>query len=200
MNKNISKALLGLTLGIALIGAGCQQASDTKNDSRFDKADVAPMAGYNNYQNDTYKFRIQYPEKWTKEEGAFSTIVSFKSPEDAGDTFVENVNIVTEDVSQVTDITPEKYEKAAVDLIKQSPQLKDFKQIESKSMTLAGQPGRALVYTAKYAVNNSGLYTRQYLTIKNKTVYIVTYTTSQEKPNAFMDEVQKMVNSFEIAK
>lgn len=200
MNKNISKALLGLTLGLALLGAGCQKTTGTKDDSGFDTVTTGSIAGFKNYQNNTYKFRMQYPEKWTMEEGAYSTIVSFKSPEEPGDTLIENVNVVTEDVSQVADITPEKYEKAAVDLIKQSPQLKEFKQVESKSMTLAGQPGRSLVYTAKYALNNSSLHARQYLTIKNKTVYIITYTSSQEKPDAFMDEVQKMVNSLEIGK
>lgn len=203
MNKNITKALVGLTLGVALLGAGCQKGAPMKTDSTTGSDKIAPAAaipGFSLYQNDTYKFRIQYPEKWSKEEGAYSTIVSFKSPEEAGDTFVENVNVVTEDVSQVPGITPEKYEEAAVDQIKKSTELKNFKQTESKSMTLAGLPGRALVYTAKYGPSDVSLYTRQYLTIKNNTVYIITYTASQEKPNAFMDEVQKMVGSFEITK
>lgn len=159
------------------------------------------MNGFALYKNSQEGFSIQYPEKWAKQEGAYETIVTFSSPQGANDTFLENVNILTEDVTAFPGLTPEEYEQGSVEQIKQAlTQIKNFKQVESKSMTLSGMPGRSVAYTSTVVANNLNVYTRQFITINNNKVYIITYTSSQNDPNKYMDLVQKMVSSFKITK
>lgn len=203
----LSKIVFSFALVIILAGAGCgdTQTTDSRSPNSTSRGNsndsaIKAMSGFSIYENSSFGFQIQYPQDWSKEEGTNNTIVTFKSPQGQNDKFIENVNILTEDVSQAKGITLEDYEQAAVKIIRESSELKDFKQVESKAMTLSGVPGKAAAYTSMYVPNGLKLYTRQYFTIKNNMVYIITYTASQDNPSAFMDQVQKMVDSFKITK
>jgi hypothetical protein len=206
LKQTLSKIVFSFSLVVFLAGAGCGSSSTDVNTTNppvrtgSNDSVTQTMTGFSVYENSSYGFKMQYPKDWTKEEGSNNTIVTFKSPQGKNDKFIENVNLVNEDVSQVPGISLDAYEQAAVKIIKESSELKDFKQVESKSMTLSGLPGKSVAYTSLYAPNGLKLYTRQYFTIKDKMVYIITYTASQDDPSAFMDVVQKMVGSFQLSK
>ncbi len=194
---------LSLVLLLGLAGAGCN--SSQPNSKPIAQRDVVAIKGFALYDNNAEGFRIQYPQNWTMEEGASGTLVAFKSPQDTGDTFLENVNIVIEDISQAGKVTLKDYEDAALALLKEASSkpdanLADIKKVDGKEITIDNTPARYIAYTSTFKPNSSKLYSRQYFTIKNGKVYIITYTASQQKPDTFMDLVKSMVDSFQITK
>lgn len=204
--KKIGNLLfLNIFILCIVLGAGCSTSNFSSSLLSTKTVQEGTIPGFLKYENKSQGISIEFPNDWTKEEGAGGTLVAFKSPTDANDTFLENVNIVTEDVSQAPSITLKDYEKAALDLVIKSASepdaaIKDVKVKEKKDMKISGLPARFISYTSVYSETGTKLYSRQYFTLKDKTVYIITYTSSQEKPDAFMDVVEKMVNSFKVNK
>lgn len=146
------------------------------------------------YQNRRYGISIEHPEKWMINEPGTDVIVVFLSQlESPWDTFQENVNIMVRELAGP--MTLEEYTDVALALLRQD--LPDFTLIESSDFTLSTLPARKVVYTTK--IEQIPLQVMQVWTIKDDTVYTVTYTAAASQYFLYRDIVDKMVASFEIA-
>jgi serine/threonine-protein kinase len=100
--------------------------------------------------------------------------------------FVNNVSAKGADFDNVTSTNLESAQK-----------LVESKQItmqESALTSWAGQNAYKLVYTK----NSSGLKCMQIWTVKNDTMYQLTYNAQPQHYNEYMSTVQKMIDSFQF--
>jgi hypothetical protein len=158
------------------VGAGCSSSPS--------------QTAMNTYQNKDNGFEIQYPKDWSVKEGVAGIIVGFLSPDSVGDTFTENIIV---DVKPTTGDVGTYVESA----LKKAPQeYQDFKLIENKVTTLAGETAKMVTYTFTQGTNK--IYTREVFAVKNGKIYDITFTTTQENPTHYWDVAQKMIESFRI--
>jgi len=155
---------------------------------------INPTTNFLTYESYTYGIRMKYPIDWTKEEQFLGLVVSFFSPqESASDDFLENLNVVVEDLF-VQPMTIDEYTELSIDQVKKI--VTDISAIDSSFTTLDGNSARKLVYSGK-----QGIYDIKYmqiLTIKDNKAYVITYTAEINKYTYFLGRIQEMVNSFEI--
>lgn len=146
------------------------------------------------YENRRYGIKIEYPESWMVSEPGTEIVVAFLSPlESPWDTFQENVNIIIGDLTEP--MTLEEYSEAAIAQLRQ--EITDFTLLESGDFTLSTNPAYKVVYTTKF--EQTPLQVMQVWTIKNDTVYTITYTAAASQYYVYSDIVDRMVASFEIA-
>jgi hypothetical protein len=138
-------------------------------------------------------FQLQVPQGWTKaqpspvpNEPPIAVIVYLPTSNQAENVFVNNVSVKGADFDNVTSTNVESAQK-----------LVDNKQItmqESGLTSWAGQNAYKLVYT----INSSGLKCMQIWTVKNDTMYQLTYNAQPQHYNEYISTVQKMVDSFQF--
>lgn len=155
------------------------------------------------YENPTYAFRIQYPSNWEKvefnqgiEEGHRNIIVNFVSPlEGSSDTFREYLIIEVGDL-RYQNISLDQYIKTQISSRRSLPR---FELIESTSATLSDNPARKVVYS--YSNADIGITkTMELLTIKDDKLYFISYTADATKYSSYLDNIQKMTDSFKLYK
>jgi hypothetical protein len=102
------------------------------------------LATFTTYHNEKDGVDISYPKTWTvKEYPATDVIVAFVSPkENALDTFSENVNLSTYDMSALPHST-EDYVKILVDQLLMI--FSDFQLVQKLPFPVAGQNGYRMV-------------------------------------------------------
>jgi len=99
---------------------------------------------FKTYLNETDGIQISYPKTWVvKEHPATDVIVAFISPKDnALDTFAENVNVSTYDMSNLPHST-EQYAKIMIDQL--TMLFADLQLTEKAIFPMAGQSGYRMV-------------------------------------------------------
>lgn len=171
--------LTSILILIFMVGAGC---SDTSTQT----------ASMETYENKNEGFHIQHPKDWTKKEGAYGTTVAFVSPTNAADTFAENLTVT----AKTTDASVEAYVDSAV---KNAPKsYTDFKLLENQATTVSSEPAKMIVYT--FTEGDYKVHIREYFTVKNGTLYDITFTSHQNNTAEHWDTAMKMIESFKITK
>lgn len=183
----IVKAAVGLLLGVLLITAfACSGGSSEQGST------PTPTPAWATYSNSSLGISIQYPQDWTKVEGAAGTVVTFQSPQSsASDDFLENLNIVVEDLSSQP-MTLSEYVELNVNMLKQY--IPSYKLIDSSSTTLAGMPAQKLVYTGE--LQQYALKWMQIISIKNNVAYVISYTATESSYSSNLETAQHMIDSF----
>lgn len=195
-------ALATLAFTVLLTGVSCgrttplEQSNNQSTDTGKDTSvSITVTKGFSIYTNKMHGFTMQYPENWSLQEGQYGTLVSFSSPQEKNDTFLENINVVTEELpANYKNLSLEDYVSTSLESLKKS--LNDFKLVETKSIQLSGQTGKQVTYTVTQGELKP--YTRQFVTLKNGVAYIVTYITTQSDPTKYLDVATQVVNSFKL--
>ena len=138
-------------------------------------------------------FQLQVPQGWTKaqpttapSEPPIAVIVYLPTSNQAENVFVNNVSAKGADFDNVTSTN-----------LDNAQTLVNNNQItvqESGLTSWAGQNAYKLVYT----INSSGLQCMQIWTVKNDTVYQLTYNAQPQHYTQYLSTVQNMVNSFKF--
>ncbi len=139
-------------------------------------------------------FEIYYPASWHKQEQA--NVVYFLSPkENEKDMFLENVNLVLQDLSQQP-MNLEHYTELSIKQIKEN--FGDSVIVSMKVTTLAGQEAKELVYNMNY--QGRKLKLKQYWFIKGNTAYLFTYTAESSQYDKYEKTATEIIRSFTFTK
>lgn len=147
------------------------------------------------YQNESSGISVEYPENWSiKENPAAGIVVAFGSPkESSSDTFVDNINISTSDISSQPNLT---LAKLADSWLKQTESAPSFNLLDRKTTSMAGEEAEQLIYSfAKDGIDVKGMVV---ITMKNKKAYIVTYTAEAVSYDKFVDVANTISTSLQI--
>jgi hypothetical protein len=160
-----------------LFMAGC-------NNPKKEKAIIGEDAGTGSYS-------ITAPQGWTKTDtilmGRSFTIL--KSPTDSTDTFMENMNVVSE---KVGDIDQDKYvDKNIADLQKQLTSLEMEKTTER---TINGNKFSFLKFSHVY--NSRPMQGECYITIKKGVAYVITCSTDGGEMSKWEPSFEEAIKTF----
>lgn len=171
---------------------------EVKKEVTEEEAEKEVPKGFLTYTNATYGITIVYPEDWEKKTGEMGTVVAFLSlREGASDDFRENVNIAIQDLS-AQPMTLDEYTNLSLSQLDQYIQNPNV--IESSKTTLDGNPAHKLVYTGEMEQQDVRYLLKwlQVYTIKGDKLYLITYTSKEDSYSDYLDNVQKMIDSFQI--
>lgn len=143
---------------------------------------------------ETKLYKIENPENWEKftNQLQWLEIKWFLSPMESNlDVFRENINIIQEPLKKET--TLKEYLDASIDWLKIV--IPWFELQYSKESELSGLPAYEIGYTGND--NGYDFTWRQYITIKDNSAYILTYTKLSD--NVAYDQISAdMIESFEL--
>jgi len=150
----------------------------------------AQSNGYETFE--TNDFSIHYPAGWSVGDKKAGVLAYFLSPlESAKDEFSENINIMTQDLSEHP-MTLKEYTDLS---LKQIQTLATHgKLIESKTIQTANGEAQRLVYKA-----DNGKFHLQFMQlyiVKKEKVYLITYTAETKNYKKYLPKVSDAMNSF----
>jgi eukaryotic-like serine/threonine-protein kinase len=150
--------------------------------------------GYITYENPTYKIRLTYPPYLKKQEEISGEIIFFLSPQDSTtDAFPANLDIIVQNISSQP-MSLEEFTNISIAQIREM--VPDYVITDSRKATLSKESAYLLSYTG-----TQGLLKLKWMsvyTIKNDTLYLITYTAGSDKFSTYLPTVSKMLDSFEI--
>ena len=142
------------------------------------------------YTDENSGYKIDYNPAWEMEQVDVSMV--FSSPKESEeDAFQEAVNVVVQDLSEMTMTLDE-----LTGHMKEYLQTAEAAIVETGETELGGTKGRFLVVTGKQG--ELELKMMQVYTIADNRVYIVTFTAEQSKYDAYLEDARKMIDSFEM--
>lgn len=145
------------------------------------------------YKNSEYNFKVNYPVEWSfQEEPDEFVIASFMAPDRPENNFLENFNIVIEDVSG-TGITIEEYMDIAVPSLET---MTNFELISVLSREVAGQ--NAIEVNYKTTFGDTDTQVRQVAFMIDELVYILTIGEEFSEFEKFVPTAEAFFASFEI--
>jgi len=155
-----------------------------------------PATDYLTYTSRKNKLSIKYPSSWNKLEGIQGTIIAFRRPkENNSEKFLENLNIVIEELSEKDKkATLDQYFKAGLAALKEI--FPTLEVVSSFDTTLANNPARRNLYN--YSVSGLHLKLMQMFMIVNAKVYIISYTASEENYEKYLPTINAMIDSFKL--
>ena len=157
---------------------------------------LIPRQNLEIYQNTLYGISIKYPQNWNKSvtpDRITGNLAKFIPPTANTDVYPENINLIVRDLAENRqELT--QFTNYYLDDIKQV--YPDAKIIQEGKTQLNNQPAYQIIYTTKY--NNNNIQRLQIWTVKNKKVYVISYTAKVDKYSQYLHIAQTMIDSFEI--
>lgn len=154
--------------------------------------------GFLPYSNNNYHIEIKYPENWTVQEledPITGEVVVFSSPKESeSDIFQEKVFITIEKLPDEIANLDEYADKIVSGAIANKDTT--ISVYEQKETRLARQPARTIVYSR--SSGNLNLRQKEIFTFHKDQAYIITYSAERAKYSKFLNEVNKMIESFRI--
>ena len=151
-------------------------------------------SGYITYENPNYKIKMTYPRYLNKQEDISGETVFFLSSQNSTtDAFPANLNILVQNISSSPMSLDEFTNQSIIQIRDMVP---DYAISDSRKATLAKEDAYLLSYTG-----TQGLLKLKWMsvyTIKNDTLYLITYTAGADKFLNYLPTVNKMLDSFEI--
>jgi hypothetical protein len=147
------------------------------------------------YVDKVNKFSMRFPATWKKVENRDGAAVIFISPlQNKLDIFPENVNVVVQDISGNI-MSLEDYTRTAI--MQVQVVFKDSIQItQSEGTYLSGHPAYKFVYIGKGPETEFKIM--HVWTVVGTTAYQITYTALASQFDQYIDQVNKMVDSFRL--
>jgi hypothetical protein len=177
----------------AIVWTACGGDSDTPEGSPSPSPTPTASSDLTTFHSDEEGFSIGYPPTWTKQEGAFGTVVTFADTEHASAGFAPNVNVVVEDLP-TSDITQDQYTDAAL------AQLENFitnlDNVEERSAELAGQPATEVTYTGTQG--KSDLRWLQAYTVRGNRAFVLTFTALPDQFDTVEPVARTIFASFSL--
>jgi hypothetical protein len=196
--KHLTLALFALTISAVTLTAGCGQEETPEATPTAAQPSETPTAqpteGLLTHESPEHGISIKYPADWTKDEEVEGAAVVFFAPsEGASDVFLDNVNIIVQDLSgQPT--TLDEFTESTLGQIEQN--ITDPNILDSSAATLAGNPAHKLIFTGKHG--NYDLKWMEVWTIKNDKAYMISYTAEVGRYPALLGDAEQMIDSFQI--
>ncbi len=177
-----------------LIFWGCAKTGITSSTSTTGSATniEIPVAERQTYENKTDGFSLQFPGTRTFQENVYSSSVMFFTPLTQGDTIKENVGIMKKILNKEYTLD-DYYALTKPELIKLIP---NFTEIGNEALQINGIDAKKLIY--KWTQGDTKLEWEQIYLIKNKTVYITTYTATEATFSQYNQKIDQMVATLEI--
>ena len=141
-----------------------------------------------------YGITINYPFGWEKKEAVMDAVVVFLSPlENEFDKFRENLSLIIKKYLLEQKLSG-GYIEFEIEQLKET--LQDFQLVKKTRIKISNIPAYKIVYTGKKQEINIKIM--QYYALKNKRIYLLTYTAEKDKYNKFLKVIKKMIKSFKI--
>jgi len=148
--------------------------------------------GFTTYENAEYSFKIRYPTTWFKQEELLSnTIVTFAVDPGILESLSGSLSITVADTGSMS---IEAIKDSHIENI--SMLFTDINISYDDSTTLAGESAYELIYTYRQGV--STIKQREIWTIKDDTLYFLTYIVEEKDYDMYVNNIEQMINSFEI--
>lgn len=143
----------------------------------------------------TSKFSISYPENWLLDvTGQYNTeFFLFSEKEGEEDQFVENINLMVQDLKGMG-IDLEQYTEITVDQVEKM--LSEGEVLENKTLTKNGKSYQRLSYTG--IQNELDVYFLQYFWIYKEKAIILTFVSEENSLSKFEKTAEQIMNSFEL--
>lgn len=144
------------------------------------------------YTNKEKGFTLTLPNERTFQENVFGSLVMFFAPESTGDTVKENLGVLTETLSGTIDLN------AYVELTKGNVEsvINEYSFVSQDGITIGDTPAIKLIYKGSQSAQN--LQWQQVMFLKDNTVYIFTYTATQDTFKDFSEAVNSIITSFSL--
>lgn len=137
---------------------------------------------------------MRYPNNRTYQENIYGSRVLFFSPQATGDKLRENIGVVMQTLP--AEMSVEDYYKLVV-----KPQaekiITDYKEISQEDVNINGWLGKKIIYQGTQS--NYTLKWQQVLVIKEKMVYLLTYTAADDTFKQYSKVADELMNSFTIS-
>jgi len=173
-------------LGIIFITSSCGSSSESNTKAQKD--------WYKLFEK-PWVISINYPNDWNVQEWFMWTIAAITSPlDDENDVFSENINFLTQDISELWVETFQEYLDINLDQI--SKFFNEYEVISQEEVELSGITGTKLVYTFKQG--QYSIYSEQYYLDNEGTAVIVTISKPVDEKNAFTQEFTEMLHSLNV--
>lgn len=164
-----------------------------------------PQAKTKFYENTDFNIKVYYPSDWDVLEKYEDGNAVFKSPNEGIYDFRKYVTIGIDDLSQ-NPYSLDEYTNLYVNAITEAHKdNKDFEILEIVPFALDGNEGKKVIFrvaTAEIEYGSLPKETRMKIlriwTIKNNIAYIFSYVSEEENYDDFIDEANRMINSFKI--
>lgn len=185
------KKILSLVLAAGLLFLfWCAKTTPATTDTTMTNQENAPERQM--YENKEYWFSIQFPGNRIFEEKKFGADVMFFTPLGEWDQLQENVGVMKKALDKDYTLT-EYYELTKPELIKLIP---EFTEISNEPIKINDIDAQKLIYKGKQG--DTKLQREQIYLIKNKNVYVLTYTATEDTFNEFAQKVDEMAATLEI--
>jgi hypothetical protein len=181
--------IVGGLLTLVSMGAGCSSSySSTLPPSSVSSTNEGEWTQYHDV---THGYTFNYPTNWEKlnQDLVKFADVGFQTPNKS------NLLIVTNVLPQ--EIDSEQFNQSIQDQIPKLQTFPEFKLVEQKDIVTAnGLHGKLLAYTTTQ--KNNKLYQRQYFFYSKNKSFILSFTDSQEEPDANLPAITQIIDSFKI--
>jgi hypothetical protein len=138
------------------------------------------------------EFKISYPTNLKLDESGKNGMIFilFTEKSNSTDNFAENINLMIQDLSQL-DINLDKYVQISEKQITDRGKL-----FESKRIKKNGTEYQRLIY--ELYVNKFDLKFLQYYFVKNKKVYLLTFSCKKEEFEKYLKNIETVMKSFTL--
>ncbi len=149
-----------------------------------------------NYTHPQYGFSIKYPVSWKYEEnkGDELPVIFISGIENDLDIFKENVSVVVQNLSD-TPMNLEEYTELAIKqmevVFKESIEI-----VDSSPTNLSRRPAHQFIFLAKNP--DVDLKYMSVWTVDGLTAYQITFTSTADDFDQFVEPFKKMIQSFKI--
>lgn len=152
--------------------------------------------GYMTYSDEKFSLSLDYPVTWSVQavEDPYVVALFFAPAESAQDSFFDNVVLTYEDLSAHDEITLETYEAAALGQFQSV--MPGYQVLESGERTLGNYEARFL--RGAQSLEGVTLEILSVFLIENKQAYVMTYSYDPLNQNVFEQDVERMLESFEL--
>jgi hypothetical protein len=185
------KKIISLVLATSLLVLfGC-----TKNQPISDvtTTDIQDTITWQTYEATSHEFTLQYPDTRTFEENVYGSLVMFLSPLGEGDTLKENVGIAKKELERSYSLDDYSTLHHQQNIIKIFP---DYTEVSNETITINNIEAKKIIYTLTQG--DTKLQQETIYIIKDKIVYIITYTALQSTFDEFAQTIDEMISTFEI--
>jgi len=144
------------------------------------------------YESKKDGFSIQFPGTRTFEEGVYGSSVMFFTPLTENDQLKENVGIIRQDLDKAYTLA-EYYDITKPELVSLIP---EFTEISNETIKINDMDAQKLIY--KGTQGETKLQWEQIYLIKDKNVYIATYTATEKTFAEFVQKFDEMAVTLEV--
>lgn len=187
-----------ILLLIVLIGIGVYfvKSKNSQNNSTANSITPTPSVTekpkYLTYKDSAGKFEFQYPSNWSESPKNEIVKVMFNSSKESEQNAdLEYINVATEELTD-DKYTVQQYTEYAKYSMPQT--FKDFKVLSEEKKTVGGIDAVSLLFTG--VNSNKNFKVQQRYVIKDKIVYVITYTAREDSYSMYETEGNYALDSF----